>query len=103
MLRETMHVKPSLSNDADGRSDPTFGAARAQKCRRLNKTRTVQLADGRELTSSTVYATDVEVTTNDLVFAPGLSTTSNNNGRRPIDVESATTMDGRASLWVVYL
>jgi len=103
LMLETLSVKPSTGPATGARADPTWGTVRTQQCRRVDKSTRFVLADGREITSTTVLMTDAAILMTDLIFMPGASTADNSNGRRALGIDTANTLDGAESAWLVYM
>lgn len=91
-----------------GKGDPTYAAqttiaARVEKVRKR-----VTRADGVEVMSTHVFATDVECRTSDRFWFPSIAgeaaddVTVAARGRRPLQVVVATDKLGLQSLWQVY-
>jgi|TARA_R100000152_G_C6781653_1_gene216663 hypothetical protein len=84
-LTLTISVKSAASRNNYG--DITYGSASSISARVENKTETIETPEGLEKQISTVVITEDEIKLSSIVFLPGVSNSSDNNGFKPKVVE----------------
>lgn len=100
--------KQRVAGPATGKGDPTYGAAstftaRVEKARKL-----VKRADGTDVFSTHILATESNIEMTDIVWLPSIAgetaddTLYDSKGRRPISIVTATNKMGTQSLVQVY-
>jgi len=84
-LTSTVSVKAAASRNNYG--DIAFGGASSVSARVENKTETIETTDGLEMRISIVVITEDEIKLSSIVFMPGVSSSSANDGYKPKVVE----------------